>query len=75
MAEADPEQAIPWTQLGSGVLALEDADLLPQGDDLQSQVMPRAEESIEPEEHCQQKPDHSSSLSDSVGLKPLRASC
>ena len=44
--EADPEQAIPWTQLGSRVLTLEDADLLPQGDELQSQVMSGAEEGV-----------------------------
>ena len=46
--EAEPEQAIPWTQLGSGVLTLEDADLLPEGDELQSEVMSRAEEGTEP---------------------------
>ena len=32
----------------TGVLTLEDADLLPQGDELQSQVMSRAEEGTEP---------------------------
>ena len=36
------------TQPGSRILPLEDADLLPQGDELQSEVMSRAEEGTEP---------------------------
>jgi len=67
--EAEPEQAIPWTQLGSGVLTLEDADLLPEGDELQSEVMSRAEEGTEPRKRRQKKPDHGSSLHDTVERK------
>jgi hypothetical protein len=45
-------------QPGSGVLALEDSDRLPDGDVLQSQVMSPAEEGTEPREKTQKKPNH-----------------
>jgi hypothetical protein len=48
--EAQPEETIAKPQLGSGILTLEDADLLSQGDELQSQVMSAAEEGTEPRE-------------------------
>ena len=68
-AQADPEQAIPWTQQGLGLVTLEDADLLPQGDELQSEVMSRAEEGTEPREKGQKKPDHGASLHDAFDGK------
>ena len=46
--EAQPEEAITKAQPGSRILTLEDADLLPEGDELQSEVMSRAEEGTEP---------------------------
>ena len=73
--EAEPEQAIPWTQLGSGVLTLEDADLLPQGHELQSQVMSQAEEGTEPRKKSQEKPGHGPSLRDSVDRSQIPVSC
>src|SRR5215831_21001313 len=68
-AEAEPEQTTPKAQAGSGVLALEDADLLSQGNQLQSQFMSRAEEGTEPRKRRQKKPDHGSSLHDTVDRK------
>ncbi|HEY6291195.1 MAG TPA: hypothetical protein VI455_06475, partial [Terriglobia bacterium] len=63
---AQPEETIAQPQPGSPVLTLEDADLLPQGDELQSQVMSGAEEGTEPREKSQKKPDHEPSLHDAV---------
>jgi hypothetical protein len=65
--EAQPEQAIPRTQLRSGFLTLEDADLLSQGDELQSEVMSGAEEGTEPRKKRQEKRDHEPSLHEAVG--------
>ena len=65
--EALPEEAIAKHQPRSGVLALEDSDLLPEGDELQSQVMSRAQEGTEPREKTQKKPNHRPSLHESVG--------
>ena len=73
--EAEPEQAVPAAQLGSGVLALEDPDLLPQGDELQPEVMSRAEEGTGPREKSQKKPDHGPILHDAVDRKAVPASC
>ena len=65
-SKAQPEETIAKPQLGSRVLTLEDADLLPQGDELQSQVMSGAEEGTEPREKGQEKSGHEPSLRDSV---------
>src|SRR6516225_10494714 len=54
---------------GSRILPLEDADLLPQGDELQSEVMSRAEEGTGPREKSQKKPDHGPILHDAVDRK------
>ena len=51
--EAQPEETIAKSQLGSRVLTFEDADLLPQGDELQPQVISGAEEHTEPREKNQ----------------------
>jgi hypothetical protein len=67
--EAQPEEEIPKGQPGSGVLRLEDADLLPQGKELQSQVMSRAEEDTDPTEKKQKKPNHGPSFHDAVDPK------
>ena len=67
--EAEPEETITKTHPGSRILALEDADLLPEGDELQSEVMSRAEEGTEPRKRRQKKPDHGSSLHDTVERK------
>ena len=61
--------------LGSGGLTLEDADLLPQGDELQSEVMSRAEEGTEPRKKSQEKPGHGPSLRDSVDRSQIPVSC
>ena len=45
--EAQPKETIAKGQSGSGVLALEDSDLLPEGGEFQSQVMSRAEDGID----------------------------
>src|SRR5262249_37809069 len=73
--EAQPQEAIPKDQSGSGILALENADLLSQGDELQSQLVSRAEEGTEPRERIQKKPDHGPSLHDSVDRSRVPASC
>ena len=67
--EAEPEETITKTHPGSRILALEDADLLSQSNQLQSQVMSRAEEGTEPRKRRQKKPDHGSSLHDTVERK------
>ena len=64
--EAQPEETIAKAQPGSRILTLEDADLLPQGDELQSEVMPRAEEGTQPRKKSQEEPDHGPSLHDLV---------
>ena len=64
-------QGLNW---GPGVLTFEDADLLPQGDELQSQVMSGAEKGPEPREKSQKKPDHGPSLHDTVHGKAGSAS-
>ena len=56
-------------QPGSRILTLEDADLLPQGDELQSEVMPRAGEGTEPRKKSQEKPGLGPSLRDAVDRK------
>src|SRR5215469_12338048 len=56
--EAQPEETIAKPQLGSGVLTFEDADLLPQGEELQSRVMSRAKEGTEPREKSKKKLYH-----------------
>ena len=66
----EPEHAIPKGQPGSRVLALEDGDLLPQGDELQSEVVPGAEEGTELKKTSQEKPGHEPSLRDSGDQKP-----
>src|SRR6516165_8896139 len=68
-SQAQPEETIPRVQLRPGVFALENADLLPQGDELQSQVMSRAEEGTEPRKKSHEKPGHGPSLHDSVDRK------
>jgi hypothetical protein len=62
--EAQPEETIAKAQPGSRILTLEDTDLLPQGDEFQSQIMSRAEEDAEPREKSQKEPDHGRSLHD-----------
>jgi hypothetical protein len=64
--EAQPEETIAKAQPGSRILKLEDADLLPEGHEFQSEVMSRAEEDTEPREKSQKKPDHGRSLHDAV---------
>ena len=58
-------------RLGTRVLTFEDADLLPQDDELQSQVMSGAEEGTEPNETSPKKPDHGPSLHDTVHRKQV----
>ena len=72
--EAQPEETIAKPQPGSGVLTFEDADLLPQGDELHSQVMSGAEKGTEPREKSQKKPDYGPGLHDPVHGKAGSAS-
>ena len=54
---------------GLGFLRLRTPTCLPEGDELQSEVMSRAEEGTEPRKRRQKKPDHGSSLHDTVERK------
>src|SRR6516162_11523728 len=59
-------QGLNW---GRGFLRLRTPTCLPEGDELQSEVMSRAEEGTEPRKKSQKKPDHGSSLHDTVERK------
>ena len=71
--EAQPEKTIAKAQPGSRIFTLEDSDLLPEGNELQSEVISRAEENTEPREKKQKKPNHGPSLHDSLGGRQVRA--
>jgi hypothetical protein len=64
-----PEDTIAKAQPGSRILTLDDADLLSEGNEFQSEVMSRVEEDTEPREKSQKKPDHGPSLHDAVDRK------
>ena len=62
-AERNPEQPIEVMQFGTGLLPLEDGELLTKSNGFQREFMARQEERAQVGDHCQSKRDHHSDRS------------
>jgi hypothetical protein len=63
LADRNPEQAIDAMQFGTGLLPLEDGELLAKSSGLQSESMARHEEGSEVGDYCESERNHQSDLS------------
>ena len=62
-AERNPEQPIEVMQLGTGLLPLEDGELLTKSNGFQSEGVARQEERAQVGDHCESKREHQSDRS------------